>query len=60
MRGTIHRSVLRRLAPAAIFAAALTGTLAAPSGASRMVLTVKAPATLPTGTTMWFDDVWVW
>jgi hypothetical protein len=38
----------------------ITGTLGAPAGASRMVLTVKAPATLPTGTTMWFDDVWVW
>ncbi|KRE41520.1 CARDB domain-containing protein [Knoellia sp. Soil729] len=38
----------------------ITGTLAAPAGASRMVLTVKAPATLPASTTMWFDDVWVW
>jgi hypothetical protein len=40
----MHRSVLRRLAPAAIFAAALTGTLAAPAQAAPAV-NLKVPIT---------------
>ena len=38
----------------------ISGTLSAPAGASRLVLTAKAPATLPAGATLWLDDVWVW
>ncbi|MFW5474029.1 CARDB domain-containing protein [Knoellia sp. CPCC 206450] len=38
----------------------ISGSLSVPAGASRVVLTTKAPATLPAGSTLWLDDVWVW
>lgn len=38
----------------------ISGSLTVPAGASRVVLTTTAPATLPAGSTLWLDDVWVW
>lgn len=38
----------------------ITASVAVPAGATQLVVRAAAPATLPSGTTLWLDDVWVW
>jgi hypothetical protein len=38
----------------------ITGQLTAPAGATQVRLSLAAPSTLPLGSAVWADDIWLW